>query len=82
MSHMNVLSADEIDRFQTFSNTYESDVQVCQSIYYPPTNSGFTADTDTDTDTDRDHLSHARSLLRALRWNMLMQTMRFLQSLM
>jgi hypothetical protein len=48
------------------------------NLLNPPPTSGFTA----DADTDRDHLSHARSLLRVLRWNMLMQTMRSLRRLM
>jgi ubiquitin thioesterase protein OTUB1 len=33
MSNMNALSADEMERFQKLSNTYEPDVQVCLSIY-------------------------------------------------
>jgi ubiquitin thioesterase protein OTUB1 len=33
MSNMNALSADEMERFQKLSNSYEPDVQVCLSIY-------------------------------------------------
>jgi hypothetical protein len=50
MSNMNALSADEMERFQKLSNTYEPEVQVRPlSTLSFPTTSAFTADTPTGT---------------------------------